>query len=350
MKNLKTESRKNLKAVGLKVLITGAGGYIGSVTTQLFLKEGYEVVALDNFSTGYQEPLEVLQKRFGKKALRFYKANLQDDLTPILTKEKDIEAVVHFAASCLVNESMENPQKYFSNNVCGSQNLLASLLKHDIKKIVFSSTCAVYGESQYVPVDEAHPTNPVNPYGQSKRMVEQMMEWYGKQSELRYVILRYFNICGASDDAEVGDSKRPSVLLMQNAVRGALGIEPFFLTCPEVDTKDKTPIRDYINVVDLAEAHLKAVKYLLEGGENEVINLGTGSGNSVLEIVNKVQSVTGVRFDLQKGKPRQGDYAVMIASIKKAQKILQWEPKRTLDESVDSLVRWYKNHPQGWKY
>lgn len=335
--------------MGRKILVTGAGGYIGSVATYLFLQNGYEVIALDNFSTGYKKPLEVLQEKFGQDKLRIYEADLKDNLASIFEKETGIQAAVHYAAFCLVNESMEKPEKYFSNNVCGSQNLLAALLQHGIKNIVFSSTCAVYGEAEYVPVDEKHPTNPVNPYGVSKRMIEQMIEWYGKIDGLNYVILRYFNICGASDDGLIGDSKNPSVLLMQNAVKGALGIEPFFLTCPKVETEDGTPVRDYINVVDLNMAHLKALEYLLGGGESGVINLGTGTGNSVLEVVKKVQEIVGVKFDLQKGEPRKGEYAKMVASIKKAKEVLGWEPTRTIGASVKSLVSWYKSHPHGWQ-
>lgn len=331
-----------------KILVTGAGGYIGSVATDLFLQHGFEVVALDNFSTGFSRPLKLLQKKFSKSRLRYYQLDLNGDLDSLFEKEKGIGAVVHYAACCLVDESMKNPQKYFSNNVWGSQNLLSSILKHKIKRVVFSSTCAVYGEAQYVPVDEAHPENPSNPYGQSKLMVEQMIGWYGKLQGLNYVILRYFNVCGASDDGLIGDSKKPSVLLVQNAVRGALGLEPFYLTCPEVNTKDKTPVRDYINVVDLTMAHLKAVEYLLHGGRSEVINLGTGTGNSVLSVVEKVQQVVGVKFKIGKIAPREGEYAVMIASIDKAKKILGWRPDRTIEDSVRSLVSWYKEHPRGW--
>lgn len=330
------------------ILITGAGGYIGSVSTYLFLQNGYDVVAIDNFSTGYKKPLEVLQEKFGKDKFRFYEVDLREDLGLIFEKEKDVMAVVHYAASCLVNESMENPGKYFSNNVGVAMNLLSAMQKFGVKNIVFSSTCAVYGEAEYVPVDEDHPTRPANPYGESKLIIEKMLNWYGKLSGLNYVILRYFNVCGASDDSFIGDSKDPSVLLMQNAVRGALGIEPFYLTCPKVDTPDKTPIRDYINVVDLNVAHLKAVEYLLGGGKSEVINLGTGTGNSVLEIVNKVQEVVGVKFDIKKSASRKGEYAKMIASIKKAKKVLGWKPERSIETSVKSLVAWYKAHPHGW--
>jgi len=332
-----------------KILITGVGGYIGSISAYLFLQEGYEVVGLDNFSTGHREPLDLLQKKFGEAKFRYYEADLRNDLSQIFKKEKGITTVVHYAASCLVDESMKNPGKYFSNNFCGSLNLLSTMMDFNIEKIVFSSTCAVYGEAQYVPVDENHPTAPKNPYGEAKLMTEKAIQWFGKQKNLKYVILRYFNVCGASDDGVIGDSKNPSVLLVQNAVKGALGIEPFYLTCPKVNTKDKTPIRDYINVVDLNLAHLKAVEYLSKNNKSEIINLGTGSGNSVLEIVEKVQEITGKKFDMEKTEPRQGEYATMIASIGKAKKVLGWEPKRSIQDTIESLVKWYRAHPQGWK-
>lgn len=338
-----------------KILITGAGGYIGSVATYLFLQKGYQVVAIDNFSTGYKQPLELLQKKFGREKLSIYQADLKSDLTSIFKNESKtnnppFDVVVHYAASCVVDESMKNPEKYFENNVVGSFNLLKTMVNFKVNKIVFSSTCAVYGEAQYVPVDENHPTIPKNPYGESKRMVEKMIEWLGRLKNLNYFILRYFNVCGASDDGLIGDSKKPSTLLVQNAVRGALAIEPFYLTCPQVDTPDKTPIRDYINVVDLNEAHLLAVKKLLTNNYQEIINLGTEKGNSVLEIINQVQKTTKVKFNIKKGITRQGEYAKMIASIDKAKKILGWQPKRTIKDSIESLVKWYKKHPNGWEY
>ncbi len=333
-----------------KILITGAGGYIGSVATYLFLQKGYEVAAIDNFETGYRQPLEFLQKKFGTEKFRFYEADLKSDLTPIFEKEKGVEVVVHYAASCLVDESMKNPYKYFYNNVLATLNLIELMKNFGIKKIVFSSTCAVYGEAQYLPVDEKHPTLPTNPYGQSKRMAEEIIEWYGKIFDIQYLILRYFNVCGASDDGLIGDSKKPSTLLIQNAVRGALGIEPFYLTCPQVDTFDKTPIRDYVNVVDLNEAHLLAVEYLLKGGKSEIINLGTGTGNSVLEIVKKVEEITGKKIEMKKTTPRQGEYAKIYASIGKAKKILGWQPKRVIKDSIISLVNWYQKHPKVWQY
>lgn len=335
-----------------KILITGAGGYIGSVATYLFLERGYSVVALDNFSTGYRKPLALLQKKF-PNTLKIYEKDLTKDIAEVFKKEKDISAVIHYAAFCLVDESMKKPEKYFFNNFFGSLNLLQTMAEFGVKRIVFSSTCAVYGEGRYFPIDEKHPLDPSSPYGASKEMVEKLILWYGQLKDFRYFILRYFNVCGASKDGLIGDSKKPSMLLVQNAVRGALGIEKFYLTCPEVDTPDKTPIRDYVDVVDLNEAHLLAVEKLLDSKSGksyqEIINLGTGTGSSVLEIVNIVQEETGVKFPLEKTTPRQGDDAKKIAAIKKAKKILGWQPKRTIKDSVHSLIKWYRRYPHGWE-
>ena len=331
-----------------KILVTGAGGYIGSIATYLFLQKGYQVVALDNYLTGYRQPLELLLSKFGKEKLNIYETDLKGDLANVFEKEKDIQAVVHYAASCIVDESMSDPQKYFKNNVLSTLNLLENMTLHRITNLVFSSTAAVYGEAKKIPVDEFHANEPVNVYGESKLMAEKIIEWYGKVKGLNYCILRYFNVCSASDDGLIGDSKKPSSLLVQNAVRGALDIAPFYLTCPEVDTPDKTPIRDYINVVDLNEAHFAALDYLINGGKSETINLGTGTGNSVLEIVNKVQEITGKKFEIKQTTPRKGDPARIVASIEKAKKVLGWEPKRTIADSVKALAKWYSTHPNGW--
>jgi len=333
----------------MKILITGGGGYIGSVATYLFLGKGYKVVVVDNFTRGYRQPLKLLQKKYPGQ-LTFYNVDIQSqDLEKVFAKEKNIGIVVHYAAFCLVDESMKKPEKYFINNVYGSTRLLVAMEKFGVKKIIFSSTCAVYGEAEYVPIDEKHPLKPTNPYGESKKMVEEIINWHHRLKGFEYVILRYFNVCGASDDGLIGDSKNPSSLLVQNAVRGALKIAPFYLTFPTVKTKDGSPIRDYINVVDLNEAHLKAVEYLFKGGERGIFNLGTGTGNSVLEIINEVQKTLGVKIKLKKTTPRQGEYAKMIAAISKAKKVLGWQPKRTIAKSISSLVKWYQDHPHGWQ-
>ncbi len=331
-----------------KVIVTGAGGYIGSVSAYTLLQKGYEVVALDNFTTGFRQPLELMKEKFPEK-FRFYEVDLSSDLASLFEKEKDISAVLHYAASCSVNESMQKPEKYFSNNTVATQNFLTYLLKHNIKNIIFSSTCAVYGSAEYVPLDENHRLAPDSAYGESKRLSEIIIDWYNKIHGLNYVILRYFNVCGATDDGEIGDSKKPSVHLMQNAVRGAMGIEPFQLTCGTFDTPDGTPIRDYVNVVDLNNAHILALEYLLKGGKSEIINLGTGTGNSVKEIVNQVQAITGKSFELKQGEARKGESPKLIASTEKAKKVLNWEPTHSLEDSVKTLVEWYKKHPQGWE-
>ena len=331
-----------------KILITGAGGYIGSVASYMFLNRGYEVVGVDNFSKGFEEPLKLLQEKFSDRNFRYYKADIKDDLSLIFEKEKNINTVIHYAACCEVDESIKNPGKYFENNVCGTNNLLNGITNCGIKNIVFSSTCAVYGEAEYVPIDEKHKTEPTNPYGESKLMAEKIINWYSKLKGLNYVILRYFNVCGATEDGLIGDSKKPSVNLMQNAIRGALSIEPFYLTYPKVETADGSPIRDYCNVLDLNEAHILSVEHLLNRETSEIFNLGTGNGNSVLEIINKVKEITGADFKVDSGNTRQGEYAKAIASIKKAKEILNWEPKRSIEDSVKSLVKWYKNKPNGW--
>ena len=331
-----------------KILVTGAGGYIGSVATSLLLEKGYAVVAVDNFSTGFRQPLKHLQQKYGHEKLKIYDIDLKGFFSHIF-KENHIDLVLHYAASCSVNESMQKPETYFSNNTCATQRLLYTMLDHGVRQIVFSSTCAVYGEAKYVPIDENHPTEPTNPYGQSKLMSENIIRWYGKLKDLHYVILRYFNVCGATDDGMIGDSKKPSVHLMQNAVRGALGIEPFRMTCGKFDTPDGTPIRDYVNVIDLNEAHILALKHLMNGGTSEIINLGTGDGNSVMEIVNKVQEITGKNIHIEHGQMRTGEYSKMIASTEKATQILGWKPSHTLKDSVASLVTWYKKYPHGWE-
>lgn len=331
-------------------MVTGAGGYIGSIATKLFLEKGLEVIAIDNFSKGYKQPLEQLQNEYGTEKFRFYEQDLLGDFSELFKKEPGIELVVNYAALCSVNESMEKPELYFQVNTLGTNNLIMQMMEHGITRIVFSSTCATYGDSEYVPLDEKHRTKPDSPYGESKLLVEKMMEWYSKLGKLNYVVLRYFNVCGASDDGTIGDSKKPSVHMMQNAVRGALGIDPFYLTCGTFNTPDGTPIRDYVNVVDLNEAHYAAIQYLLNGGSSELINLGTGTGSSVLEIVNKVQEVTGVTFEFTRGEARKGESDKLIASIDKAKKVLGWEPKRSIEDSVKSLVTWYKNHPHGWDH
>jgi len=333
----------------MKILITGGAGYIGSHAVKLMLEKGHKVVVIDNLYRGFLEVIKTLKDKYGDDNLTFYKADLRDyeEILNILSKEKPI-GVMHFAALCLVNESMEEPEKYFDNNVCGSLNLLKAILASGLNNIVFSSTCAVYGESKYLSVDEKHPLCPTNPYGESKLLVEKMINWLGQCRGLSYTIMRYFNVSGASSDGLIGDSKKPSQLLVQNAVRGALGIDVFNLTCTQVKTKDGSPVRDYINVEDLVDAHKVALDRLIAGRPSDTFNLGTGKGSSVLEVVDQVKKITGTDFPVANAEARKGEYAEIYANIKKAEKILGWKPKKTIKDSVDSLVKWYKTHPNGW--
>lgn len=333
-----------------KILVTGAGGYIGSVASKLLLENDFEITAVDNFSRGYKKPLELLQVEFGKDKITWLKKDLVSDNLDELFESK-IDVILHFASLCNVGESWEKPELYFSNNVIGTQRLLEAAIKAKSNKIIFSSTCAVYGDAKYIPIDEKHPlVNPSSPYGQSKKMCEEIMEWYSKIGLIKYVFLRYFNVTGASDDEEFGDSKNPSFHLVQNAVRGALGLAKFELNYAPVKTPDGSPIRDYLNIEDLVQAHILAVKYLIEEkNKSNIFNLGTGKGNSVLEIVKLIKEKTGVDFEVDMAKNRRvGEADKMIADYSKAEEVLSWKPIHSLEQSIDTLIAWYKTHPKGW--
>lgn len=333
-----------------KIFVTGVGGYIGSITAQLLLSKGYRVVGIDNYTAGYKAPLYYLESKYGKDNFQFYHKSTHDDLSELLAIHTDIDGVIHFAANTSVPDSIANPDQYFYNNLVGSQLLMRQLLAHNLKKIIFSSTAATFGDAKYTPIDEKHPQNPTNPYGLSKYMVEQMLDWYDKSHGMKFIAFRYFNVTGASDDAEMGDSKNPSPHLVQNAVRGALGIAPFVLQCGTNNpTPDGTPVRDYVNVVDLAEAHILGMEYLLNGGKSQKLNLGTGEGTSVLDAVKTVERITGRKIELATDESRAGEDPVLVASSSKAHEVLGWQMRHTLEDSVKSLVAWYTKHPHGWE-
>lgn len=332
------------------ILVTGAAGYIGSVTCDLLLAKGHTIVAIDNLSRGYLSAIHYLQDKYSPDKLIFYERDLTTDPLADVFEKHHPSVIIHFAALLNVGESWSIPEKYITNNVCGTQRLVEIALAHDVRRLVFSSSCTVYGNAQYLPIDERHPiADPVTPYGVSKSLCEKILSLYSKTNNLKVVFLRYFNVCGASDDGTIGDSKNPSFHLVQNAVRGALGLAPFELNYARVNTPDGSPIRDYVNVVDLGIAHIKAVEYLNHGGASDAFNLGTGSGNSVLEILDEVKRLTGKNFAVnQSPQPRTDEADKMIADIKKAEQILGWRPQRTLAMSVKTLLQWYTTHPQGW--
>jgi UDP-glucose 4-epimerase len=331
-----------------KILITGGAGYIGSHASRLFLEKGYPVVVFDNLSNSGRGVIDQL-KNYGN--LKFIKGDLRDknSLATLFDENKGIEAVLHFAGVISVGESVKNPYKYYENNVYGSLNLFDTMATHNVKNIVFSSTCAVYGESKYLPVDENHPLQPTNPYGETKLNVERILNWYHKLYGINYVIFRYFNVCGAAPDGELGYDNQPSEHLIPNALKGALGLAEFNLTYSKVKTKDGSPVRDYVNVNDLVEAHFKGFEFLMTEQKNAVINLGTGKGFSVEEIINKVEELTGTKITREFGEVRKGEYAEIYANFSKAKVLLAWEPKRTLGESLESLKLWFEKHPQGFR-
>lgn len=336
----------------MKILVTGAGGYIGSVTCSRLLEAGYDLVCLDNFSRGYRAPLELLQKRYGAARVIIQDADLSNSDLNAIFAAHPIAAVMHFAALLNVGESMNMPVEYFSNNIIGTQRLIEAMHHAKVRQLVFSSSCTVYGNAQYLPIDEKHPVvQPESVYGASKKVCEDMLVWYSRQGILEYAALRYFNVCGATDDGAIGDSKRPSFHLMQNAVLGALGLREFTFNYATVNTPDGSPVRDYVNVVDLANAHVAALGFLEHEKRSEIFNIGTGTGNSVLEIVNAVKKITGRDFPVSSdSKRRTGEADKMVADYNKAHTLLGWKPERSLEQSVQSLVTWYTAHPKGWEH
>lgn len=321
------------------ILVTGGAGYIGSHCVMALLENNNDVVIFDNLSTGHIETVQTLQK-YGN--VEFQQGDLTnfDDINSVF-KNFNIEKVVHFAAFSQVGESAVNPQKYYINNVCGTINLLRAMLENNIKKIVFSSTAATYGEPVYIPIDEKHPQNPINPYGQSKLMIEKIMDDYNKAYGLKSVRLRYFNVAGADLKSRIGEWHDPETHLIPNILKSTFNNgKTFQMFGDDYDTKDGTCVRDYINVEDLAQAHLLALKYLDEGGETNFFNLGTNDGNTVKEVFAACEKVTQKDIPVEMKPRRAGDPASLVADNNKAKENLNWNPKHTLEESIQSAYTW----------
>lgn len=315
------------------ILVTGGAGYIGSHCVLALLNKGLEVVIFDNLETGHIETVETLQKE-GK--VEFVKGDLKtlEDINSVFDKYK-IDAVVHFAALSLVGESVKEPQKYYYNNVYGTLNLLNAMMSHGVKKIVFSSTAATYGEPEYIPIDENHPQSPINPYGNSKLMVEKIMDDYSKAYDLRSVRLRYFNVAGADSKTRVGEWHNPETHLIPNILKSTLsGGKAFEMYGDDYPTKDGTCVRDYINVEDLAQAHILALEYLNNGGETNYFNLGTKNGDTVKEVFSACENVTGKNIPVNMMPRREGDPASLVADNTKAKKVLGWRPEHSLEDSI----------------
>lgn len=320
------------------ILVTGGAGYIGSHCVRALQNKNYDVIVIDNLELGHQESIDT----------DLVKADITSPPAFHSLEKYHFDAVIHLAAYSQVGQSMENPSDYYLNNVIGSLNLLEFCRKQKIQNIIFSSTSEVYGQAQYLPLDETHPCNPVNPYGKSKYMVEQMLESYAKAHQIQFVALRYFNAAGSWPDATIGEDHQPETHLIPNAILSALGKKKFHLTCSQVDTPDKSTIRDYVHVLDLAHAHILAMEYLLNGGSSDYINLGTGNGYSTREVINTVQKITNQQFDIQPGTPRIGEAPAKYASNKKAKKILRWQPQYSLEDMIKTAYDWHKKHPNGY--
>ena len=321
------------------LLITGGAGYIGSHAVINFLDAGHDILIFDNLEVGHIETVNTL-KNLGH--VEFEKGDLRNsvDVEKLFSKYK-IEGVIHFAAHALVAESVKNPDKYYQNNVIGTINLLHSMIKHDVKRIVFSSTCATYGEPKYVPIDENHPQNPINPYGTSKLIVEKILDDYDKAYGLKSIKLRYFNVVGADSLCRVGEWHENETHLVPNIIKSALQEEKELkIFGDDYDTKDGTCIRDYVNVEDLAQAHRLAYEYLLKESKSDVFNLGTQNGNSVKEIFETCQNVLNRKINYKIENRRDGDPAVLYADTSKINKILNWKPKRNLEYSIKTAYEW----------
>lgn len=323
------------------ILVTGGAGYIGSHCALALLEKGNDIVIFDNLSTGHIETINNLSK-YGK--VNFVQGDLlnKDDLKSVFEKF-EIDAVVHFAAFSQVGESVKNPEKYYNNNVCGTMNLLSAMIENNVKKIVFSSTASVYGEPVYVPIDEKHPLNPINPYGQTKLTIEKTMDDYDKEYGLKSVRLRYFNVAGADKQSRVGEWHEPETHLIPNILKSTFSAgKTFEMYGDDYDTKDGTCVRDYINIEDLVNVHLLALEYLNNGGKTDYFNLGTNSGSTVKEVFNVCQKVAGKDIEVKLMPRREGDPASLVADNTKAKSVLGWEPKNTLEYSIETAYKWEK--------
>lgn len=325
----------------MAILVTGGAGYIGSVTVEHFLERGEQVVVLDNLSRGHAAAVPA--------GVPLYAGDIGDRLlVRRITREHEIKACVHFAALAYVGESVSDPALYFDNNVARGIALLDTLRGAGVNRVVFSSTCATYGEPQRIPIDETHPQQPTNPYGWSKLFMERIMRAYAATYDFRFVALRYFNAAGAS--AQCGEDHSPETHLIPLVLQAARGEIPNVSVFGDnYATPDGTCVRDYIHVVDLASAHLLALDYLRAGGDSTAINLGNGSGYSVLEVIEAARQVTNQTITVRIEPPRSGDPSHLVADATKAREVLKWKPRYPdLAAIIETAWKWHKAHPNGY--
>lgn len=323
----------------IKILVTGGAGYIGSHVVKALGERGYEVITYDNLSYGHKDAV-----LYGKLIV----ADLSDRATLRKTfEEYKPNAVMHFAASIVVPESVREPVKYYRNNFCNTLNLVETCIEHGVKNFIFSSSAAVYGIPEKCPVDENAPMNPINPYGRTKAMVESLLVDLSKAEDFRYISLRYFNVAGADSGGRLGQRRADATHLITLAVKTALGKRPYLeIYGTDYPTKDGTCIRDYIHVDDLAEAHILALEYLFEEGRSEIFNCGYGHGYSVREVVEATKKVSGVDFKVIEAARREGDPPELVADSRKIKKTLGWIPKYdNLEYIIKTAYEWERKLP-----
>jgi UDP-glucose 4-epimerase len=330
--------QKNIKLKNEQttILVTGGAGYIGSHAVRQLKRAGYTTIVLDNLVFGHREfadPQELIVGDLSDK-----------ELLDKVFSENRIDAVMHFAAYAYVGESVENPSKYYRNNVVGTINLLDAMTGYNVKHFIFSSTCATYGEPVEIPMTEKHPQAPINPYGQTKLMVEKILRDYDTAYGLKSVCLRYFNAAGADPDGGIGEDHNPETHLIPLVLDAAAGIRPIITVFGrDYPTSDGTCIRDYIHVTDLADAHLLALNYLKEKNQSDVFNLGNGNGFSVDQVIETSRAITGKHIPVVYGARRAGDPAVLIGSSEKAAQVLGWKPQfDDLQKIISTAWNWHR--------
>ena len=327
----------------MTVLVLGGAGYIGSHAVDRLVEKGYDVAVVDNLVTGHRAAVNAKS--------RFYEGDVRDQafLDGVFDKE-DIEGVIHFAAFSVVPESMKKPLKYFDNNTAGMVSLLEVMNKHNVKKIVFSSTAATYGEPKQIPIKETDPQVPTNPYGESKLMMEKIMRWSDEAYGIKFVALRYFNVAGAKEDGSIGEDHHPETHLVPIILEVAAGErDQLAIFGDDYPTKDGTNVRDYVHVVDLADAHILALEYLKAGHDSDAFNLGSSTGFSNKEMLETARKVTGKEIPAKMAPRRAGDPSTLIAASDKARKTLNWQPRF---DNVEDIIRtawnWKQTHPAGY--